>query len=391
MNRLHFLLLITLVLLAGGLDESISFGLIPILTTVGLSKSWLGVIAAAGGLGALAFILPAGFLSDRVRARYIAAAGFCTLGIAALFLYSGVQHALTFFLLFAAIGAGLQGATLALDVSFYKHITSTLRGKALGYFGAGKRFVAGGVAFLCIAAATSVAIGGAFGLIALLSFTMAFLALFLPANDTFQVAFSDYRKELASPVVRSFLLLIILFYLHAGGDGVAAPWIWREEMGLSYFQFALLGGGGIAIFTAGMFAIGAQLADRTTASRSFAIIGLILSALGHIGIGFADTFWLTALARAVHLIGDGLFMLFYTTEIAWLYSRKTLGGQLGVVAFTMYASIMTSKLLVGFLGDAFGFRMTLFGTGGIMLLAALYVAVWGIEFTKREIEPGKVV
>lgn len=380
-------LVITIVLLLEGIAEALNYAVVPFLNQYNSGGAVLGIASAAFAIGGLCVVLPAGLLSDRIPARTLTLAGLLILVVATGVLASrAVTNVWLIIGLFVVSGVGLETAYAAFDILFYKTIAHEHKSRLIGYLGAGKSLAAGTMTFATLAlAGGSFAIGGTLAAISACAVMATIAVTRLPRNVVFRTTVADYTSELANPLARRLLLLIFLFNLHSGGDNVASPWIWQTDLGLSFFEFGLLAGGGIAIVITTVKIFAARYTHHAHIAWWCAVVGLILSALGHVGIGLAETFATTMVARATHLVGDGLFTLFYATEIAWLYSRKTLGGQLGLATLAICLAQIISRIGAGVWSDYFGFRSVMFVTAGVMLATAVVVIVTRVRLVTREV------
>lgn len=378
----NILLIPVLILLTAiGIEETISFFGALFLIEIGFSSNEIGIILSLFFAGALFVIMPAGYISDRIQVRRIVSLGLFVLATSMIGMYFAKSFLINCLCWFLA-GAGLRAATLALDVLYYKYLEATKRkkivylniykGTLVGLFIFGASILAGSIFLTSILVAAIV--------LTILAF---FASFFVTSNDVFLVPTRDYISELKNPESKIFLLLAALFFFHGGGDNIALPYIWREELGFSFLEFGVLSGLAMAITVIVVQLLIIKHIENSKAIRLIAIFGFILSAVGHIIMAIFIGFNFVLFGRFIHLFGDALVTFFLTTEFAWLFSKKTTGGQYGIFILVWLISAAVSRLFVGAWATYYTYQSSLFVTAGLMLFAAFFVFVKRLEFSKR--------
>ena len=365
-----------------GIDETLAVFTTPIFAARGFSESQIGILLAAFFAGAIISVLPAGFISDRVKAKNIISGGVFGLMISLLGLYFFNNFWLNLILIFLS-GIASRFAMIATEVLYYKFLAKSKR-KKLAYLNVYKGLAHGiftiGAGFLAVI----FFLDSIFLVVCAILFFLLIASFFVPSQAVFSIQISSYKKELNNSKVFIFLVLVFLFFFHGGADNLSLPYIWVEELNFSYSQVGLLYGLAVIIPSLTLQPWIASHAANTKLIRVYAILGLVMSASGHFIMSQVSSFNIMFVGRTLHLFGDVLFFFFLVTELAWLYSKKTIGGQFGLYTLVAMSSGMVSRVFMGYWGEFFSFRSSLYISASVMLLAALVVLVFKIDFSKRD-------
>ncbi|MFC1937843.1 MFS transporter [Chloroflexota bacterium] len=115
--------------------------------------------------------------------------------------------------------------------------------------------------------------------------------------------------------------------------------------------------------------------DTLDRRKPMVAAGIIIAALGALGLGLAPTTWFLALARAITGIGASCWVIF-TVYFASYYPGERMGRAIGLINFVNSAAVVTATSCGGIAADVWGFSPIFFiaATLGIISLAALLAA-----------------
>jgi predicted MFS family arabinose efflux permease len=147
-----------------------------------------------------------------------------------------------------------------------------------------------------------------------------------------------------------------------------------SDLGLSNTQFGLLGSGLSLAWALSAYLIGAW-SDQRGARKPFLLLSIVVFSLCSVFTGLAGTFMLLLLARVVMGMAEGPFLPVCLSIINEQSSPSRRGVNIGLVQ-TLFASLLGSvaaPLLLVWLAQNYGWRMTFFLTGIPGLVCAMLI------------------
>lgn len=118
-------------------------------------------------------------------------------------------------------------------------------------------------------------------------------------------------------------------------------------------------------------------------SGSLLLFGLVLSGVGHIAmttsnVGFSFIF------RALHEIGDVAMFIFLFHGVYQLFPKKRIGGHLGALQFLIVIASAIGTFISGPVGEKFGQKWPIIGSGITTLLAGAFALILYINTHRNE-------
>ena len=128
--------------------------------------------------------------------------------------------------------------------------------------------------------------------------------------------------------------------------------------------------------------LGGLLADRVLGKRRTVLIGAVTMALGHFLMAFEASFLFALLCL---VIGSGLFKGNIASQVGALYKPEDLrrADAFQIFYLGINAGVIASPLIVGTLGEVYGWHYG-FGAAGVGMLIALVIYVAGQQHLPKE-------
>jgi len=377
-----FLSLLFVITVTNALQSVVGSFLTPYLLSISISSTWIGVLHGIFRVSSLAFILPSGIFTDRIKVRPLLLLG----SFATILFFFGLKittSPLILSFLFFLGGAGTTVLVIASTALFYKNLGSKKEKKGailavMTSFVNGVFILVGGVVI------TALSFQSVFTMAIVVSAFFLFFLVFIPTNETYQLQKEDYFHELQRKEVIFLLLFCGLYMFHAGGDSVSIPAIWKQELSFSSYQIGLLMG--IPILVTGTLGIGLLsfiTKGKPSFARFFVLGGCFLTGLGHLFLAFGQTFDQAMIGRFVHITGDNVMGFFLTIEIAFLFSKKSIGGNFGLANLLITIVSTISVIIAGIVGNYFPHQYFLYLSAGVCMLGALWSLFWRVEFRRE--------
>ncbi len=333
------------------------------LKKIGFSGQEIGTLYALFSITSIVTSFPSGLASDRFYARNLIVLALIFMGMAAW-----AQSLVRSFLLFAAAyllyGLGQNLFRVSLDALLLKTLPHRV-GKNYGIFNSMRMlgFTLGGL--------TGGLLLGNFDfvftlrLVGTLYFLLTFYWLFLPQNIPVKFGLQTYWEDFKKPRVLFFAFWLYLFYLHWGAEFTSYGLFLRENLGLSLRGMGLYMSAEFAMVGLASLLNGYRL-ERGTSLYRLASLGLFCSGVGHMGM-IIEEIPVSLAFRLLHGFGDGTIMVLSYVGIAKLFRIERIGGNSGLITFSIMLGSFTGSLIFGPLGARFGYQWPLFISGVITL------------------------
>jgi hypothetical protein len=281
-------------------------------------------------------------------------------------------------------GAGLTVLVTATTVIFYKNIGEKKETKG-AVLVVGKNFINGALVLLVGFVITSLSFSTVFNMAMMVAFSFLLIIFFLSSNETYQLQKEDYFKELKRKEVVFLLLFYGLYIFHAGGDSVSIPAIWKLNLGFSSAQIGVLMGiPNMTIGVIGAVALGWYAKGKVALSKTLVFFGCLSSGVGHLLLAYAVNFDQAMLGRLVHITGDTIMGLFLTVELAFLFSKKSIGGNFGLANLVIALISTASVIVAGIVGNYFPHQYFLYGSALLSVIGAFWSLGWKVQFSREK-------
>lgn len=343
--------------------------------SIGFSGTQIGIIFAASSITSLVTITPSGFINDKIKSRTLISIGLML--IAVEFLGASLTNAFVPMMILGILGTvGFYLYTASIDSIFYKtagkeHVTKKIGiYQSLTYFGIGLGAIASG---------QMLQINFDFGKILIITgiglLIAAIMAQLLPKTVSTKFEIVHYKSDIFKPKVLFFLLIALLFSLHYGAENTSYGLFLEKTLALPKLWIGLYMG--FAIFLMGFWAILFSKLIKKVSTKSFLVISLFLSSVGHVFMAIPYSIAHPAVSfafRALHEAGDAAMFTFLAYGITKFFVAERVGGNNGVVTFVTIIGGSISNLIFGPIGEKYGYDISLIVTGfilGIDLILAL--------------------
>ncbi|MCL4235720.1 MAG: MFS transporter [Deltaproteobacteria bacterium] len=336
---------------------------------LGFSGTQIGALFATQAIAGVLAVLPAGLGNDRVTSRTLVGASLIVQAIAFTAL-AMVRSFPVYLLVFFGWAVGFNLYRISLDVQLLKTDQGAgVERRALLY-----QFVRfGGLALGTAGAGYVLAridFRGALMAMALVCAALALTAFALVPVRVARVRFADYRADIRRPNVLLFAGWFFLFATHWGAEYTCYGLFLRENLGLSVIQIGwYMTGEFAAIVVTLAVLLARRVALVNGAVRRFAVAGLALSGVGHIGMSVTGPL-VSAAFRMIHGAGDGLIVVVLYLGLARLFHVERAGGNTGFVNLAAMAGLVAGSLITGPIGERYGYQWPILASG-VMILALI--------------------
>lgn len=339
--------------------------------SIGFSGTQIGIILGAFSITGLITTIPSGFINDKVKSKNLITIGI--LLIATHFIGVGLFPKFVPVLIFSIIGGFGNYLYVTSSESFFYKITEKTNVEkkiaifqSLTYLTMGLGIAVGGKLLDMNIPFEKVVIGaGIFFII------LSVYSRILPKSVTTKLELVHYKKDMLQPKVLLFLAIMGLFAFHYGAENTSYGLFLRKDLGLSNFQSGLYIG--LSIIPMGISAIFFTKMLKKIQVKNLLFFGLIASAIGHILMTVNDPVY-SFLFRMFHEIGDSAVFVFMAYGITSMFDLKRVGGNNGIIYFTIIISTALSNLVTGPMGEKYGYNVPLIVTG-VVLMAAFIIGL----------------
>jgi len=337
---------------------------------LGFTGAQIGALYAMQAITGVLAAFPAGWGNDRVTSRSLVATGLAVQS-AAFILMATVKPFPIYFLVFFFWSMAFNLYRISMDVQVLKTdqgagfakrilIFQALRfsGLAIGTAAAGY-FLAHFDFRVCLLA------------IAAACFSLTIFAKNLSPTPVAKPDLTEYSGDIRQPKVLLFALWFFAFSLHWGAEMTCYGLFLRQEMHLSLI--------GVGWYMAGEFGAMAlcffvllhyRQAFERRSIRSIAIVGLVLSAIGSLGM-LIHPVEISFVFRMAHGVGDALILLILYLRISRLFAIERMGGNTGFLNLAAMLGLCSGALIFSPVGDHFGYA-TPFWISGILLFVLAF-------------------
>jgi predicted MFS family arabinose efflux permease len=328
----------------------------------------IGIIFALQAITGVLAAFPAGLGNDRVTSRTLLGIGLFCLAVG-FALMAQVRTFLLTTVIFFAWGLANNLCKLSMDVQIFKTDRGTHTERRVSLYQTW-RFAGLTVGTVLTGYLISlVDFRIALMVVAFICLLLILLALPLEKTPVGKVKLSEYRADLSNPRVLFFAFWMFLFTMHWGAEGTCYPLFLRKDLGLSKTGLGWYMGAEYLMVIVGVWTA-TRRSFQAVRMRHWAILGLVCSGFGHIGMVFGPV-PVSLGFRMLHGFGDGIMMVILFFGIFRLFSLERLGGNAGFINMMTMAGYVTGSLLYGPAGERFGYSFPLWVSGALTLLLTL--------------------
>jgi len=335
---------------------------------LGFSGSQIGLLFAFQAVTGILTAFPSGLSNDRITSRTLVASGLLIQGVGYA-LMGIVRLYIPFLMVFILWAVANNIFKLSLDVQVLKTDDGQYTGSRIGLY-QGVRFF--GLTLGTVGAGyllTKFDFEWSLFFVAICCGILTILALWLVPTPILSSSLSNYRADFSNPKVLFFAIWMFLFSSHWGPEYTCYSLFLRDNLHLSLIQIGWYMSFEFLMFALTIFLIrhSMRTGDRV---RSFAVLGLALSGIGHVGMVY-PVFQISLAFRMLHGAGDGIIAMILYLGIARLFAIERLGGNAGLITLVTMFGFVTGALIASPLGESLGYGWPLFGSGIITLLLIL--------------------
>jgi len=354
-------------------------------SSIGFSGTQIGIIFAASSITSLITITPSGFINDKIKSKTLISLGL--LFLAAQFLGSSQTTSFLPMLILSVIGTvGYYLYSASIDSIFYKTAGKENTTKKIGIYQSLTYF---GLGLGAIASGQMLELNMNFNTILLITGSGLILASILsqlrPKTISTDFEIVKYKSDLLKPKVLFFLFIIFLFSLHFGAENTSYGLFLEKTLNLPKLWIGLYMG--FAIFLMGFWTIIFSKLIKKISTKSFLVLGLALSRVGHIlmAIPFAVANPEFSFAfRVLHEAGDAAMFMFFAYGITKFFAAERVGGNNGIITFVMIIGGAISNLIFGPLGEKYGYDLSLIVTGIVLAFDLLLAMIFSKMILSHE-------
>ena len=343
---------------------------IPIyLKDIGLTGFQIGILFSLFSIAALITIFEAGIFADRFTSRHMIIVGLIIMG-ASYVVFSFTKSFWLLILLFFLIGIAKNTNGIAFDSFTLKKVHKKKKGKEFGWYAMAKSlpgvagYIVGGLLLTIISFKMFILLVG------IILLGLIFLTHLIPKTKKTKEKISTYLQDFKKPRVWIFLSFIFLFTLHWGVENVAYGLYLKEHLFLSFTQMGFFIGIPIIFLSLTTLFVGKKY-NKGLKMYKILIAAFLLSGIGFLGMGLTSNPIIAFIARIIHEIGDGTFVIFIFAGAAYNFGKKRIGGDFGLVILATILAAFIGALIFSPLGEAFGYNIPHTISGIIMILTAM--------------------
>ncbi len=340
---------------------------------IGFSHFEVGVLISIFTLMSLILMVPIGIFVDRISPKKLVIASQVVFGLGIVGLMMSREFWPT--LLWVAVaGTGYALFNNALPSLYYKTLGYKFRGLKLGYFNAAL-LVGYGLGPLLGGYILSACNMNAVFIFALSALAPLFiLCIFLADMPGMRVQISDYKADLSNKSVLIFIMLVFAFSLHAGAEQSSLSLFLNKDIGLNdesvgwlFFIHADV----MALLSIVNGFLGDRLNSGGKGLARLYYLGIAISGVTNILLGFTSTFGTVLGTRLLHAVGDSVVMVTRSLIISNLFVTTRMGGNLGTITATVTLATLVGSIISG----AVPGYVTGFVIAGALALLSIPIAV----------------
>lgn len=341
--------------------------------SIGFSGTQIGIILGAFSITGLITTLPSGFINDKVKSKNLIT--IAILLIATHFIGVGLFPKFIPVLIFSIIGGfGNYLYVTSSESFFYKSTEKTNVEKkiaifqSLSYLTMGLGIILGGKLLEINIPFEKIVIGAGMFFIVLAIYSRT-----LPKSVTTELELIHYKKDIFQAKVILFLLIMSLFAFHYGAENTSYGLFLKKDLGLSSTYTGLYIG--LSIIPMGLSAIFFTKILKKIQVKNLLFFGLIASGIGHILMTVNDPIY-SFLFRMFHEIGDSAVFVFMAYGITSMFDLKRVGGNNGIIYFTIIISTALGNITTGPMGEKYGYAVPLIVTGIVSIIAFVIALIF---------------
>ena len=334
----------------------------------GYSGFQIGLLTAIQAVCGMLAAFPAGLGNDRFSSRALVGVSLLVMAVT-LPAMAGLRLYPAFAAIYATWALSISVFRLSLDVQVLKSGHDQGTSRRLGIYHAG-RFLGAclgtiGTGYLI----RKIDFESTLWVVGAASLALLPAVIFLSRTPVGKRKMSDYRADLSSREVLLFAGWLFFFCTHWGAELTSYPLFLRTDLRLSLVEMGWYMSAEYVAITVAVL-LSARPIREPENFRKFVILGLLASGAGMIGV-IARPVALSLSFRVLHGFGDGVMLLVTYLGISRLFAVERIGGNAGFINLVTMAGLVAGSLFYGPLGERFGYGLTQWLAGGLILALSL--------------------
>ena len=286
-------------------------------------------------LAPILVLIPFGMLGDRLEPRRLITAGLGFFAVALAFAAPMTAYVplLVLFLL-----AGMAGSLFQVNnqATYFKTLGRNARATKVGWYqgiramGFGIGPLVGGLVIQAKWVTSPMLIG------CLLILPFVLLSVLCERVPGTRTSLPGYGRDVRQPGVLVLAVVVLLFSFHFGVELTSFTLFLedvlhqsKEQMGYTYLYIS-------TVLVVVMLLTG-FVSDRVHRPLAVGLLALLCSGVGNAAMVWVGSLGWLLVARFLHVMGDGAFMVFQSVTVANLFHRRRMGGNLGL--FVMVGNV----------------------------------------------------
>ncbi len=346
----------------------------------GLSQHKIGALVSVFQIAPLLLLIPFGIMGDRFRPRHLMVTGLLIFA-GALFVSAKLSSFVPLLFVFVVVGLGGSLFTINCDSLYFKSITDRRRGMKLAWYSGIRAMGFGLGPFLAgyVLDANFMLLGNPMlvGVLSILPFIV--ISLFLWEVPAERIVLADYARDLRRKQVLVLAVIVFLFSYHFGVEATCFSLFLKHRLGqdnvaIGHTYLYIIMALAPAMIVAG------SISDRAGHPNLLGLVAMGCSAVGNGAMLLVGSLGWLLVARFIHVIGDGAFIIFNRVAIASLFQRRRMGGGLGTLTTVGFIG----SFLGAYTGGLIPGHVWPFYVAGVLAVVGMVVfLVSGISFSNR--------
>jgi len=336
---------------------------------IGLSGTEIGFIFAISTITSIITIIPSGLGSDTLKSKNLILIAITLLAIQFITL-SQTENLATIITVFIIGGIGASLYTTGIESLFYKKTQNKKIAKKIALFqGLSYATLGIGVISAGYLLSANISFKDIFTGIGFIYLTMIIIGfLIIPENKTTKLEIIHYKKDILQKKPLFFMLIIFLFSIHIGVEKTSYSLFLKETLNLSTKQLGFYMGIAIFFMAISSWLIASKFQKLNP--KNILIYGLATSGIGHVLMTINNPI-ISFFFRVIHEIGDTCMLFFIFYGISKLFDLERIGGNAGIFKFISTIGSALGAILLGPLGEIYGYNIPIVISGGTTILAFL--------------------
>ncbi len=353
------------------------------LESIGLSGYQIGWLFALSAITGLLFIFNMGLMADRVPIKALLMTGLLLMGVY-MFGFSNTVLFPVLIILFFIGGFGNNLYLLSMDNLVLKK-AGFEKGRLFGSYSATKVIPAALGMLVAGYLLTNIEFSLALKLLGFVMVTLTIMSFLVPSTQKKISPVKSYFKDFFNMKVLPFVILIFIFTIHWGVEGVAYGLFLRTNLNLSFIQMGWYMSIPIIILGFASIYMGKRY-DQKPSIRTLLLAGFLMAGAGLALMAITTNPILSAFFRVIHEVGDAAFTLFMFIGAESLFAKERMGGNFGLLTLITVIGRFVGSLVFSPIGSTYGYQWPHIIAGSFIFLAGFFFLVFEKGYFKQPTE-----